>query len=191
MPILTATEVTVYSTISASAGTITNSGLIPIIQERISMMTNNYFTTDLYIQGLMTFNTVSGTITCEEDSFSDQGFIDNDDIFIYNSYRNDGYFTAADVDDDELTIPSSQSVTEELSGRSIIISVVKWPLDVKVIAARMIAYDYDQRGKVSANLKSRSLGPWSESYKSGTENIFGYPAEIVDDLSSYRIARFM
>jgi hypothetical protein len=77
------------------------------------------------------------------------------------------------------------SVVDELSGRSIIFAVVKWPLAVKQAAAQMVAYDYDTRPQRTPGVKSFSLGPFSESYNdssSGADKglgIFGYPQEIL------------
>lgn len=187
--ILTESEVIKYSNISASAATITASGLIPIVQERITMMLNNYFLTDLDITDCMTFNTSARTIIASGNSFQDENFLAGDDIFIYNSYRNDGYFTLETVFDKTLTLASGQTVVDELSSRSIIISVVKWPLPVKYIAAKMVAYDYDTRDKTPANLKSYSLGPVSKSFTEGEKDEFGYPKKITEGLTDYRIAR--
>jgi len=190
MAILTATEVTVLSDISASAATITAKGLIPIIQERVTIMTNNYFVTDLYLQDTMTFNTTARTIVASN-SFSDENFLAGDDIYVYGSYRNDGYYTVESVSAETLTLASGSTVVDELSGKSILVSVVKWPNDVKKIAAEMIAYDFDERPK-RKGIKSRTLGPFTESY-GGIEGLDGdgYPVNITDGLSKYRIARLM
>jgi hypothetical protein len=190
MSVISATEVTIYSNISASAVTIANSGLIDIVQERISMMTNNYFVTDLSIQNTMTFNATARTIIAE-DSFDDYNFLAGDDIFIYNSYRNDGVKTIATVSAKTLTLTSTCSVVEELSGRSIMISIIKWPTPVKYAAAQMIAYDYDERGKNSVGITSHSLGPFSESFGNSDSEFFGYPKKITDALIPYRMLRAM
>lgn len=187
MAILTATEVTLYSNISASAATISASGLIPIVQERITMITNNYFDTDLDLTSTMTFNTTARTILAES-SFEEKNFMAGDDILIYNSYRNDGYYTIESVSGSTLTLVSGSTVIDELSGRTIMASVVKWPLPIKQIAAQMIAYDYDVRPNQMEGIKSRSLGPWSESYG---EDKGGYPDWITHRLIPYRKARLM
>lgn len=191
MALLSATECTVYSSISASAGTITASGLIPIVQERITMMTNNFFLTDLYLQDQVTFNGTARTIIASSGDYDSVNFLAGDDIMVYNSYRNDGYFTLDSVSGSTLTVISGQTVVGELSARSVMISVVKWPVAVKQTAALMIAYDYDVRPKASANLKSHSLGPFSETFSSGEEDQFGYPRKITDALIPFRMARLM
>lgn len=189
MAILTATEVTIYSNISASIVTILAKNLIPIVQARLVIILNNYFLSDLSLTDTMTFDATARTIIAGGNSFDEQNFLPGDDIFIYNSYRNDGYYTLESVSDKTLTLVSGSSVVNELSARSIIISVVKWPLEVKSVAARMCAYDYDYRDKAAANIKSRSLGPLSETYTDGEKDEFGYPKKITELLTPYRIAR--
>lgn len=190
MAIVTATEVTIYTDISCSAGTTTLTLLIPIVQERINNITNNYFVTDQYINGFFTFASASGTITASV-NWDEYGFAANDEIYIYNSYRNDGYKTVGSVTTTVLTVSSADSVTAELSGRTILISVVKWPNALKYIAAQMVKYDYDDRPEQVAGVKSYSLGPYSvtnaSSAPGGTP--YGYPKELIDGLTSYTIAR--
>lgn len=190
MAIVTATEVTIYTDISCSAGTTTLTLLIPIVQERINHITNNYFVTDQYIQGCLDFASAAGTITASLD-WDDYGFRADDEIYIYNSYRNDGYKTIGSVTSSVLTVASTSSVTNELSGRSILVSVVSWPNALKYIAAQMIKYDYDDRPQQVAGVKSYTLGPYSvtnaSSVPGGTP--YGYPQELIDGLTSYTVAR--
>lgn len=190
MPVITATEVTIYSTISASAATITTRGLIPVVQDRINWITNNYYTTELYYQGSATFNATARTITVTDLNWAEHGFAASDEFYIYRSYRNDGYFTIDSVSTSTLTLVSGSSVVDELSGRSILFSVVRWPADLKQTAALMCEYDYDQRKGRAPGVRSRSLGPWSESYAADVGE-FGYPADLIAPLYSHRIVRLM
>ena len=187
MPVITATEVTILSNISASAATITAKGLIPLVQERITFIAHNWFTTDLYLQTTVTFNATARTITTTSgDDWAAWNFIANDEVYVYQSYRNDGYYTIDSVSGSALTLVTGSSVTDELSGRSILFSVVKWPADIKMTAALMVEYDYDIRKKRSPGIRSRSLGPWSESYSNNVGE-FGYPAELIAPLYDHRI----
>lgn len=186
--ILTATEVTLYSNISATVGTIISKKLIESIQETVVMKTNNYFVTELYVAGSVEFNPSARTIT-SSGSFEDMNFLAGDDIFVYNSYRNDGYYTVESVNENILTLVPGSIIVDELSGVSVIISVVKWPLEIKKIVAEMIAYDYDVRPK-KRGLSSRSLGPLSESWGEALDDD-GYPVSITGKLSKYTIARLM
>ena len=188
--ILTATEVTILSNISASVYTLINSTFIDEVQDNITMITNNYFTTNLHLQSGMTFNPSANTIIAQS-SFETQNIASGDDIYIYNSYRNDGYKTIASVSGETITLTSACSVVDELSNRSILISVVKWPNIIKRIAAQMIAYDYDIRNRSDPNVKSFTLGPFSETYTVGDEDDFGYPRKLTQRLEKYTMIRVM
>jgi hypothetical protein len=192
MAIVTATEVCAYTDISASAGTIVSLGLVDIVQERINYITNNFFLADMYMGGTVTFSATAGTITAGSD-WDVEGFVAGDEIYIYNSFRNDGYKIVGSVTTTVLTLASGSSVVNEPSGRSIMVNVVKFPNALKYIAAQMVKYDYDDRPKKAFGVTSRSLGPYSESFggQSGTAapSPYGYPQELVDALSSWTIAR--
>ncbi len=188
MPIVTATEVTIFSNISASAATITTSGLIPIVQERVNYITNNYFTTDLFLQDTMTFNATARTIIAAN-SFVDQNFLAADEIWVYYSYRNDGYYTVLSVSDKTLTLATGASVIDELSGRSILVSVVSWAPELKYIASQMVYYDYDYRAARVDGAKSKRLGPWSETYED--QSGFGYPSNVVASLTDYTVTNLV
>ncbi len=188
MAIVTATEVTIYSDISCSAGTTTLGLLIPIVQERINLITNNYFLTYMYMRGSVTFSATASTIVAGS-SFADEGFVAGDEVYIYNSYRNDGYKTVGSVTTVTLTVSSSDTIINEPSGRNVLISVVSWPNALKYIAAQMIKYDYDDRPGIVAGVNAMSLGPYSVNYGASGAQPFGYPANLIDALSAYTIAR--
>jgi len=192
MPICTATNVTVFTDISASAGTIIDTGLIGIVQDRVNTICNNYFLTDMYVDSGVVFNATAGTITIGTD-WSTFGFQAGDEIYIYNSYRNDGYKIIGSVTSTVLTLASGSTVANELDGREIRIAVVKWPTSINYIASQMIKYDYDDRPSKSIGVTSRTLGPYSESFGSATGSAnatpFGYPQELVDALSQFTFVR--
>jgi len=186
--ITTPTAVTIYSDITLSVGTIIARNYIPEVQEKITIMTNNYFVTDLFLQDCVTFNGTALTVVANN-SFAEYNFLAGDDIFIYHSYRNDGYFTIASVAGNILTLASGSTIVEELSGRSVLISVVKWPIAIQKAACQMIAYDADVRPK-RKGITSRSLGPLSESF-GGELDSDGYPVAITGVLEKYKMARLM
>ncbi len=189
MAIVTAADLTKYSNLSASAATIAID-LIPSIQDRVCIICNNYFTSsDLYLESEVTFNATARTIIADGEDYDSVNLLAGEDVLISGSYRNDGVFTLSSVSGSTLTVISSQSVVDELSGASVLISLIKWPAPVKQAACQMIAYDYDVRPKQSANLKSHSLGPFSENFTTGSENPYGYPDTIMQMLTPYRMAR--
>jgi len=182
MSVVTAAQVVQYSDISASAGTITSSGLIDVVQDRIGIICNNRFTTELYKTSTLTFSATARTIVSGTD-WDEDGFAAGDEVYVHHSYRNDGYYDVLSLSDETMTLATGESVIDELSGRTIIVSVIRWPTDITYLAAQMVAFDYDQRGERDG-IKSQSLGPWSETYGMLT---LGYPEGIINGLSSYRI----
>lgn len=196
MSIITATQCTVYaSRLSASAATITSSGLIPVVQERILYMTNNYFNLDdLSVQASVTFNATANSVTMDSEDWEDYGFQANDDILIYRSWRNDGIYTIESLSNTVMVLASTETVVDERFNRNtgpvVYFSVIKWPVSVQYVAAQMVYYDYDIRNKVAPGIRSRSLGPLSEQFTSGDEDEFGYPRSITQILEKFKIARF-
>jgi len=188
MAIVTATQVAAFTDISTGATAIAATGLIPIVQERINLITNNYFTSDMALQGPFTFASASTSITSGS-NFEDKGFLADDEVYIYNSYRNDGYKTISSVSDESIILSSADTVIAEPSGRSILISVVQWPASLAYIAAQMVKYDYDDRPAQEANVKAKSLGPYSVTYGQAGSSPFGYPEELVAGLAPFTIAR--
>lgn len=189
MALLTAAEVKTLTNISASYDAIVASGLITQVTNRINEICNNYFTTDLFVQDTVTFDGSALTVVANGGDFVDRGFADGDEVYIYRSYRNDGYYMVDSVTTSTLTLASGQTVIAEKSGRSVLVSVVQWPSSLKQIAADMVKYDLEDRRSHDAGVRSRSLGPWSESYEELPSG--GYPAAIAEPLRSYMIARSM
>jgi hypothetical protein len=198
--VIQASSVSIYCPkITASATTIINGKYIETVQERIQLITNNYFTSDdLSIQSTAIFNATARAITLNSSTehWEDYGFQANDDFLIYSSYRNDSVKTIESLLDNVLTVTSSCSVVKEdfnnSEGPVIYFSVVQWPQSIITIAAKMIYFDTDFRDKNVSGLKSRSLGPLSESFGSSeVDDLYGYPRKLIDDLCLYRIARLM
>jgi len=198
MSIITASAVSVYAPkITASAQTIIDGKYIEIVQERIQLITNNYFNSDfLAIESTATFAATARTITLNaaDEYWEDFGFKAGDDFYIYSSYRNDGVKTIESLSDNVLTVTSACSVIKEdfnsSEGPVIYFSVVQWPQSVIITAAKMIYFDVDYRDKNASGLRSRSLGPLSESFgSSDTDDLYGYPKKLMDDLCLFRIVR--
>jgi hypothetical protein len=194
MPVLiTPAEVIQYSSITASAQTILDKKLIETLEFRLPTILNNYFTSDgMQIQVTAKFNPTANTITIDQNSWDIFGFKNGDPIYVYSSYRNDGYKKIDTFITNVAYVNSAYSVIDESFptnlGRVITFALVYVPLDVKAVMAEMIAYDYDIRPHRSAGIKSRSLGPLSESYSIDIDN-FGYPNSLLDKLERYKLVR--
>lgn len=181
--------------ITATSGTILSRKWIEVIEQRIPLITNNYFTSDIMqVNCTATFNQTAGTIIIDQNTWSEFGFKDGDNILIYKSLRNEGYLQVATFVDSTATIASGYTVYDEAYnlnlGNIIYFGVVRWTTDIKAIASEMIYYDAELRSKRTPGIRSRSLGPLSESY-SGDTGTYGYPMEILEKLEKYNIARLM
>ncbi len=189
MAVVTAAQVVGYTDISASAATVAASGLIPVVQERIKVITNNEFAVaDLSLTGAVTFNATARTIVSTGGDYAANGIAAGDEVYVYGSYRNDGYYTVGSVSTATITLATGESVVDELSGASVIVATVRWPSDVAYIAAQMVKFDYDDRGKREGGAISRSLGPYSETFGEGGLS-YGYPEPVINALSPYTMVR--
>jgi hypothetical protein len=195
--LLSIAELKSFTAISATDAQIESKYLIENIEARLPVILNNYFTSsDIYISSTATFNATAKTIVLNNSSehWEDYGFQSNDIFYTNNSYRNDGYKKILSLSDNILIVSTAYSCINERfnnsDGKIITFSLVNWPLDVKMVAAEMCYYDFDIRPKQSSGIKSRSLGPLSESYQGIDEKNFGYPFEILSKLDSYKLARF-
>jgi hypothetical protein len=178
-----------------SAATIVAGNYIPIVQERICLICNNYFDSDtIYLETTATFNTTAQSITINQTSWEQYGFKVNDDIIIYKSLRNDGIVTLSSITGNVAVIASTSSIVNESYSTNpstcIYFGLVQWPKSVIQAAALMIYFDTDLRDKYDPQIKSRSLGPLSESYGGIDESNYGYPSKIIDRLLPFMIARF-
>ena len=189
MPIVTAQQVVDFTDISITEAQITARGLIPIVQDRINRYCFNWFVSeDIYLRDSMTFTAATGKIVASN-SWVTPGFAAGDEIYLAGSYRNDGYYTINSVTTVTLTIASSASVVSEISGATILVSLVQWPVSLCYTVAQMVKYDADDRKTRSGGLASQSLGPRSESYT----NVggAGYPSDIIDGLDAFHQVRLM
>jgi hypothetical protein len=195
MAIITASAVSIYAPkITASAGTITAGNYIPVVQERICLMLNNYFDSEIVnLETTCVFNATARSIVIRQNSWEEYGFKANDDILIYKSIRNDKVVTIESLTTNTCVLTSACSVVDEsystATGTSVCFALVQWPISVVQTAALMVYFDVDIRDKVSGNIKSRSLGPLSESFTSGDEDEYGYPRKITDKLTPFKLAR--
>jgi hypothetical protein len=191
--ILSIAELKSFTSITATDAEIESKKLIETVETRLPQILNNYFVSnDVYVLTSAIFNATARSITIDQTSWEEYGFQAGDDLFIYNSIRNEGYKKILSLTNNVAILATAYSaINESYSNnlsKSILFSLVTWPMDVKLVAAEMCYYDFDVRNKISANIKSRSLGPLSESY-SDNSGSFGYPAEILNKLDHYHIAR--
>ena len=147
--ICTATQVTIWTSISASASTIISKEYIEIVQERICLITNNYFTSDVVmVEDSADFNATDNTIILDGNKWEEFGFKANDDFLIYKSLRNDGVKTISSISDYIVTLPNGHTVKAYVSGKMRIHMIRILPGDT--VTVELSPYDLT-RGIITWN----------------------------------------
>jgi len=187
MPIMSVGEVKTYLGVTASTHDAIISLLIPEVQQRLTEICNTAFESGVYISGSFTWNTSSNAIVQSAGNFLGQGFANGDDIYVSGSYRNDGYHEVLTAGTTSVTIVSSTTIVDELSGASVIVTGVKWPTGIKAAFSALVKYDYSVRMN-QMGVQSESVGDYSVSY--GTPGIYGYPDELIRGLAYWQRPRF-
>jgi hypothetical protein len=162
--------------------------LIPHVQKRICLMTNNWFVVSGISETSLDCDFTTSTLTVSGIDWSAEGFATGDEILVDGSYRNDGWYTISAVSSSVLTIVSTASFVSEVSGASVTVALVRWDTSIQPIVANMLKYDVDIRPK-NQGLSSISLGNWSESYTQ--QGYYGYPQDIISGLLNYTIPRIL
>lgn len=187
MPIISADTVILLTDTTKTAGDIEGAGIIPIVQERIRVMCrHNFIVSGIAITSALTFNATAATIVAGA-SYVSQGFAADDEFYLSGSFRNDGYYTIASVTTVTITIASTATVIDELSGATVLISLTRWPDDLPYAVAQFIKYDLEDRLTKGGGLSSQTIGPRSESYN---EMTYGYPTDLLSLLDAYRRPTF-
>ncbi len=126
-----------------------------------------------------TFSAASALITARGENFASTLVAAGQDIFIKDSYRNDGYYQVDSVSTSTLTIASTLSAAfvDEGTGASVFIAVVDWPNSIKNNVASLIQFDYQERGT------------WKES-EAGGFGIYGYPNNMLRDFQWWTKPRY-
>jgi hypothetical protein len=86
---------------------------------------------------------------------------------------------------------SSITVSGELSDESgVVVTKVKYPMDVKMGIVNLMKWELDNREKVG--VASESISRHSVTYvdQTGDNTIMGYPVALMGFLKPYRKARF-
>jgi len=214
MPIITLSEVKNYLNIEVDDYNTAISVLIPVVTERLRYLCNNTFTVQqiresaytrfslrvsdyissnrdasLYILPQVTASFVASTktVTVQNADFAAVGFAAGQDMLVFGSYLNDGYYEIGSVSTSALTILSAYSFSgavasthafkDEVTGASIFFAVATWPGDIKPIVASLIQYDYQERGQYKDDDRAVS-------------GEYGYPASILRSLEDYKIPSF-
>jgi hypothetical protein len=195
MAILTTAECKTILQISASTWDTAIAAMIPYVQEDICDFCNTFFR-DGYIYRYSgselvitrgTTGSAADKITDAGGYFAARGFLAGDDIAIEGGYSNVGIYTLATVDASTLTLTSTKAVrTQDPSSTgtnylgTILVSRVKWPKGIKLLAAKMVWHLIDK--PKPSGIQSERVDDYSVTYAGGHE----YPAEIIAGLKRFR-----
>ena len=165
MPIATLTEVKTLLRIGDSSLDTYIAAVIPWMQDYISDWCNNYFeykTDEIYIESskISFENADPDTITDEDETLVEAGFVDGMDIRIAGSLYNDKTVLVDTVVAAKFTLDSNEELIAEDEDLAILITWVKFPKGLKVPFAKTINYLIQQ----STTPKAVSERVGNESY---------------------------
>jgi hypothetical protein len=186
MPLVTKDEVKIYLQISSTDYDSLIDSYIPMVQADICEITNNDFLLrDVWNTGsdFVFAHSTSGADTITDGSSDFTGdnrpdFKADFDIIVHGSAYNDGKFAIDSVTANTITLTTTGELVDEDEDEVVLISQVKWPKQLKPVAAQMIWNKIDQakRGPV----QSESLGDYSVTY-SNTD----YAPNVMQSLKPY------
>jgi len=186
MPLVTRDEVKAYLQLNSTDYDSLIDSYIPMVQEDICEITyNDFILRDVWNTGsdfVFAHSTSSAdTITDGSSDFTSDSrpdFKSDFDIIVHGSAYNDGKFAIDSVSSNILTLTTTGELVAEDEDEVILISQVKWPKQLKPVAAQMIWNRIDQakRGPV----QSESLGDYSVTYSDSD-----YPRNVIQSLRPY------
>lgn len=174
------------------------SALIPIIRDLIVAHTKNDFV-DLrtYASGTFTFygpaKAVNARIVADPAFvWIDEGFYPNNDIRVFNSTYNDGYFEIQGFGGtgNEIILRGNPEILPGVTEYTTYIYRVVFPIPLQLVASEIIADRISRtaRGQVAGGKKSEKIGDYSVTYQDpGAET---WQKVYKEDLKPYMRMRF-
>ena len=163
--------------------------LLPYLEDDIVTYCNNDFlNTDVAFSGNFVLTVPGGTtytLTCALGGISDTSLAIGDNILLEGTIRNDGRYTIATVSDTVIT------VTEAITAESAIdaeVTLIAWPVGLKLYAARMISYQVDHMA--DAGITGEVIKSYSYTRRQYGEMADpGYPQELTRGLDRWRLLK--
>lgn len=182
--IITVDEIKTYLGISVTTYDAQIEALIEPVLYDVLDYTKNYFHNNAVklTSNNYTFSTM-GTITVSGTNFSTYSFQSGDEIYIKNSARNDGIYTAKTVSSATITVDTTQTLKSEAWETNTTIVKMDVPKSLLPIIASMIKFKIDNP---LGTVLSESLGDYSVTYGGGQ-----YPMGIQTALNKYRLVGFV
>lgn len=114
-------------------------------------------------------------------------FAVGDTVQISESMYSNGLYVIKDIDIDNAHMDFDELLPDETC---VLVTKVKYPMDVKLGVANMLKWDIENRDKVG--IQSETLSRHSVTYFNldGDNSIMGYPKSLLGFLKPYMKARF-
>lgn len=191
MPILSVSDTKTLLQISGSTYDTLITMLLPIVEEAIIKYTNNHFidsydgilgiTPTVYTYGnTFSFLNSDNSVNNTDKDFTSMEFQVDDNVRVYDSLHNNKVFKIATIAATKITFDTDISIVDEDNDNTIIIGRVKYPEPIKLVAADMVGYKLQKRGKY---FKSEKIDDYS--YTRDDKLINGYPQSIMSQLDDY------
>ena len=188
MPMATLTEVKTLLRIGDNSLDAYINSVIPWMQDYITNWCNNFFeykTDDIYIESskISFENADPDTITDEDATLVEAGFVDGMDIRIVGSLYNDKIVLIDTVVAAKFTLDSNEELTAEDEDLAVLITWVKFPKGIKVPFAKTINYLIQQ----STTPKAKSERVGNESYSFDADRSKGMiPESIMQEFKRWK-----
>ena len=192
---MTTAEVKSVLGITASTYDTQIAFFLPIVEDDLIAYLNNCFSDGyVYRESGSALSFVRGDsdtadhITDTEAKFTEKGFLSNMDIIVQGGGANVGLHSVSSASTDRLLLSETGILIDQAQGDTkddnyignILISRVKWPIALKLPAAKMI-WSLIDNGKVS-DVKSEKLDDYSITYIGGN----AYPSVITEMLQKWK-----
>ena len=102
-----------------------------------------------------------------------------------SDFMQDELFTVSAVDESSITV-----IGEVIDESGVVVTKVKYPMDVKMGVVNLMKWELDNREKVG--VASETISRHSVTYvdQTGDNTVMGYPVALMGFLKPYRKARF-
>jgi hypothetical protein len=199
MALMTTAEVKSVLGITASTYDTQIAFFLPLVEEDLIAYLNNSFSDGyVYTESASAFTFVRGDsdtadyIGDTEAEFKEKGFLSGMDIIVQGGGANVGLHSISSASTGRLLLSETgilinqdqDDTTDDNYIGSILISRVKWPIALKLPAAKMI-WSLIDNGKVD-DVKSEKIDDYSITYIGGN----AYPSAITDMLEKWRRPEF-
>lgn len=187
--IMSLTEIKQFLNITDTSQDTLIESFMPIVEDTIINYCNNDFIdfnytyfSDYQVEFKSSDNTINFNVDVD-----DKSLYIGDTIKCFNSLRNKQNYTITAIETNKITVDDVNVLKDELENETIYINRVEYPLQLKIVVAKMIKYNLEMDTNKDSNVSSEKIDDYSINYNSADEYIFSYPTSIMKGLNSFRL----